>query len=469
MGGIDLQALHGLIRHLPLPLVLYGNEPCIRYANERFADVFLPGQLENPDMQRLARTPGSGWVPMKLRHRDGRDLVARARAVAVADGVLLVFDDVAGQALARDNERLQKRITELESLSATDPLTGAWNRMQLSRMVDMEISRAMRSGQPVTLILLDVDNFKQVNDVHGHLTGDAVLTEFVGRLRKRMRNTDSLFRWGGDEFVVLATSVGYRGGAALADGLRKGIAAVPFAEVGPITASLGVTEYNEGESAESWFRRTDEALFAAKSEGRNRIHVDRQGSSDVLADRTGAGVLALHWLEAYECGDPTIDAEHRELFDLGNKLIAAAIEQYAEPGMWQAALDAMLARLVQHFQSEEELMAGCGYTRLADAPACPRGSADAGRGAQDRRRTWKGHVGPFGQFPRQRHRRSASPQDGSGFRLAVVAQERRQCRSRGARRRDARRTMALIVGPAPCLAADAHPPTSSSATSDLVR
>ena len=189
--------------------------------------------------------------------------------------------------LLQDNERLKARIAQLESQSATDPLTGAWNRTQLACMVEVEIGRAMRSGQPVTLILLDIDHFKRVNDAHGHLAGDAVLTEFVARIRKRMRNTDSLFRWGGDEFVVLATHVGYRGGATLAEYLRRAIAAAPFAGAESITASLGVTEYKEGESAESWFRRTDEALYAAKSAGRNRIHIDRQGSSDLHVNRVG--------------------------------------------------------------------------------------------------------------------------------------------------------------------------------------
>ena len=196
-----------------------------------------------------------------------------------------VLDYPALRTLMEDNERLKARVAQLESLSATDPFTGAWNRAHLTRMVDVEINRALRSGQPVTLILLDIDHFKQVNDAHGHLTGDAVLTEFVARIRKRMRNTDSLFRWGGDEFVVLATHVGYRGGAALAEDLRRTIAAAPFAEVGSITASMGVTEFKEGESAESWFRRTDDALYVAKSAGRNRIHVDRQGSSE------------LHWAQ----------------------------------------------------------------------------------------------------------------------------------------------------------------------------
>jgi len=131
----------------------------------------------------------------------------------------VVFES-AGRTLMQTNERLREQITALESLSATDRLTGAWNRLQLERMVDIEISRANRTGEPVTLIWLDIDHFKRVNDVHGHLAGDRVLVEFAGRIRKRLRQSDSLFRWGGDEFVVLATSVGYRGGAALAEHLQ---------------------------------------------------------------------------------------------------------------------------------------------------------------------------------------------------------------------------------------------------------
>ena len=232
---------------------------------------------------------------MRLRHRDGRDLVARAQAVAVADGVLLVFDEAAGQASMQDNERLQERIAELESLSATDPLTGAWNRVQLERMVDVEISRAMRSGRRVTLVIARHRPLQAGQRRHGHLAGDAVLTEFVGRVRERMRDTDSLFRWGGDEFVVLATSVGYRGGAALAEGLRRTIAAAPFAEVGPITASLGVTEYMEGESARAGsseptrrsMRRNPRVETGSTSTGREARTFMRTGPARECCGSTG--------------------------------------------------------------------------------------------------------------------------------------------------------------------------------------
>ena len=278
MDALDFRVLRGLAQHLGLPLVLFDRRSGERVANDRFADVYLPGQLDSPELLRLVHAPTDAWQPVQLRRRDGRHIVAYAQAIALADGVLLVFEEAQGELLVRENGRLRQRIAELESLSSTDALTGAWNRVQLERQVDVEISRAVRSGQPVSLILIDIDRFKRVNDRHGHLAGDAVLKEFVGRIRERIRDTDSLFRWGGEEFAVLATSVGYRGGAALAEGLRRIIAATPFARVGPITASLGVTEHIEGESAESWFQRTDEALYAAKSAGRNRIHVDRVGS-----------------------------------------------------------------------------------------------------------------------------------------------------------------------------------------------
>jgi diguanylate cyclase (GGDEF)-like protein len=230
--------------------------------------------------------------PLNLRQRGGRDPAGHGEAVAVPDDAQ-PSEPAAGPALMRDIQRLKARIAELESLRATDPLTGAWNRAQLACMIDVEISRSLRSGQPVTLILLDIDHFKHVNDVHGHLIGDVVLTEFVTRIRKRMRNTDLLFRWGGDEFVVLATSAGRRGGAILADSLRRAIAIAPFAGVGAISASLGVAEYEKGENAESWFRRTDEALYAAKSAGRNRIHIDgrnaRPRAAGTLREAAHAG------------------------------------------------------------------------------------------------------------------------------------------------------------------------------------
>jgi hemerythrin-like metal-binding protein len=146
--------------------------------------------------------------------------------------------------------------------------------------------------------------------------------------------------------------------------LRTIVNGVPFPVVGPVTASLGVAQYIEGQSVTRWFQRTDGALYAAKSAGGNCVRIDRQRGSDLAASHGQGGVLRLFWLEAYECGEPTIDTGHRELFDRGNALIAAAIDQYAKPGLWRAELDATLAHLVQHFRDEEALLEHHGYLRV---------------------------------------------------------------------------------------------------------
>lgn len=324
MDAPDPPPLRDLIKRLPVPLVLYDARSGAFHANDRFAAAFQSEQLESPDLRRLLRHADGTWHATKLRGRDGRELVTRAQAVPVADAVLLAFDEAGSASTARENERLRERIVELESMSATDPLTGAWNRLHLERMIEVEISRARRSGLPVSLILLDIDHFKQVNDVHGHLTGDAVLREIVGRIRERIRDSDVLFRWGGDEFVVLATSVGYLGGAALAKGLCQIITDRPFAKVGPITVSLGVTEYMRGENAEKWFRRTDDALYAAKAAGRNRMHIDQRGSSGLDTSGSGKGGRRPCLRDTYECAEPALATEYRKLREFGDALIAAA-------------------------------------------------------------------------------------------------------------------------------------------------
>jgi hemerythrin-like metal-binding protein len=191
-----------------------------------------------------------------------------------------------------------------------------------------------------------------------------VLCEVVRIIKEHLRSSDFLFRWGGEEFVVLAASTGYRGASIAAEALRSKVAQHPFATVGSITISLGVAEYFSAESAEAWFGRVDAALYAAKNGGRNRASVDERGNSDLWAQEKGAAVISLTWLEAYECGEPTIDREHRELFELGNALIAASIKKDASIGSINSPLDKLLAHVVHHFADEEALLAQHGYAKL---------------------------------------------------------------------------------------------------------
>lgn len=314
--GIDT-IIDAIVRLLPVPMVLYGNGAAAAgngcgdgdgnadgnadtrtiVVNDRFEEIFLPGQLDQPALLEIAGHPGTGWHRVPLVRRDAAPRAACARALATPFGILVIVDDAAGRLPEDERVRLQRRIVELEKLSATDRLTGAWNRAQLDHAVAVEINRAQRQNQPVTLIMLDVDRFKRINDVHGHQVGDAVLKELVARICERMRGTDTLFRWGGEEFVVLAPAIGCRGGAVLAEELRATIAERPFDVVGTVTVSLGVAEYVEAEDAEGWFRRADRALYTAKHSGRDCVRVDRRGGADRDLDRTETGVVRLIWDE----------------------------------------------------------------------------------------------------------------------------------------------------------------------------
>lgn len=259
---------------------------------------------------------------------------------------------------------LAGQVAHLETRASTDALTGAWNRAHFDLIAEREIDRSVRYKQPISLILLDVDHFKRINDEFGHQAGDQVLREVASVCCTVTRSSDPLFRWGGEEFAVLALSAGYRGARRLAESLRGQIAAHAFPAVGSLTVSLGVAEHSVRESAESWFGRADAMLYAAKREGRNTVRVDPTGSSDVWNAEGGLPTLHLVWQEAYESGEPTIDAQHRELFEIANALIDLLLTCVQDISRVLAAYDRLLDHVVRHFADEEAILERHGYAHL---------------------------------------------------------------------------------------------------------
>jgi diguanylate cyclase (GGDEF)-like protein/hemerythrin-like metal-binding protein len=277
---------------------------------------------------------------------------------------MLILDGGVDTELRRKLNELHVQIIQLERLSSIDALTGAWNRAHFDRVVASELERSIRFKQPVSLIFLDIDHFKQVNDTYGHQAGDSVLYELVQVIGAAVRSSDVLFRWGGEEFVVLAPSTGYRARAVLAERMRSDVEQHRFAGVGKVMISLGVAEHIATETTEIWFRRVDEALYRAKDSGRNRVSVDQRGSSDMWAAESGLSVVHLVWQEGYECGEPTIDGQHRKLFELGNALFDASFKSESSPEVFSAALDKLLAHIARHFADEEAILAQHGYKGL---------------------------------------------------------------------------------------------------------
>jgi two-component system cell cycle response regulator len=163
-------------------------------------------------------------------------------------------------------------------LAVTDPLTGLYNRRYMENQTTALVEHAINRGKSLSLLALDVDHFKSVNDENGHAVGDRVLQEIASRLKQSIRNIDMICRIGGEEFVIVLPNTNAEVAAKIADRMCRSISAKPFnvgARSGPltITVSIGVAAVEgSSDTMESIMRRADEALYCAKREGRNRVN-----------------------------------------------------------------------------------------------------------------------------------------------------------------------------------------------------
>jgi diguanylate cyclase (GGDEF)-like protein/PAS domain S-box-containing protein len=171
---------------------------------------------------------------------------------------------VANGALVEANEHLNR-------LAVTDSLTGAWNRRRGEQILASDAAKARRYEVPTSLLLIDIDHFKRVNDTHGHHLGDSVLIELTSRLRKNLRTTDELVRWGGDEFIVLTQHCTGDEAAVLGEKIRVMIDESPFTGAGHVTVSVGVAAVGVDDNVTAWLSRADGALYDAKDAGRNTV------------------------------------------------------------------------------------------------------------------------------------------------------------------------------------------------------
>lgn len=158
-------------------------------------------------------------------------------------------------------------------LATKDPLTGAGNRRALENKLSDVVATHSRTRAPSSLIILDLDHFKAVNDAHGHAVGDEILRSIVNIVNLRIRVTDSLYRIGGEEFVVVLEGQNAEGAKRLAEQLRTLVEANELVPDRSVTISLGVAEIHYKETGSDWLHRADEALYAAKREGRNTTNV----------------------------------------------------------------------------------------------------------------------------------------------------------------------------------------------------
>ncbi|NKN32199.1 GGDEF domain-containing protein [Marichromatium bheemlicum] len=179
-------------------------------------------------------------------------------ALLIGGGIIYYYEHTREAALNR-----------VRILSMTDPLTGIWNRTMFDEMFTHEIAVSRRQQHCFSLILLDLDHFKRINDEYGHDIGDAVLREFAQLLTTRTRASDSLSRWGGEEFALILPNTDLNQAEVLARTLLKTIRAHHYPRAGRVTASMGVGTFCPNSNRETFFRAIDQALYRAKHQGRD--------------------------------------------------------------------------------------------------------------------------------------------------------------------------------------------------------
>jgi diguanylate cyclase (GGDEF)-like protein/PAS domain S-box-containing protein len=230
-------------------------------------DEFGAGSAETRDMGHRNRQ-------IYGRRKDGNEFVASVQIVRVTDKDRRYY-----AAIMRDISETKHTEEELMRLASTDPLTGALNRREFTVLSEREALRSNRYHHPLSLMMLDFDYFKRLNDTYGHAAGDKVLQRFTTLSINTLRNVDIFGRWGGEEFVALLPETDIDGAAVIGERLRKIVSDTVVSYQDHkinFTVSVGVAQFKEGESSiDGPLSRADSAVYDAKKAGRNRISVFR--------------------------------------------------------------------------------------------------------------------------------------------------------------------------------------------------
>lgn len=246
------------------------------------------------DLKQIVTVSAPGFIGfatiVMLRHGYVGDSVtgaaARVAIYLVLAWWMIFFASYIGRLrnhLSERNQELKQAMGRIEELAIRDELTGAYNRRFIRDVLQTETQRAERSGQPFSVCLLDVDNFKDINDTHGHLVGDEILCEMVKRIGRSIRRIDELgqfdtpnmlSRFGGEEFLIILPLTDLEGARACAERVRNATRSRAFeTQIGDVvvTVSLGVAQFRQGDSIDTLVGRADKALYKAKENGRDRV------------------------------------------------------------------------------------------------------------------------------------------------------------------------------------------------------
>lgn len=334
--------------------------------SKTFQDITYPEDLDEDLVyvnQMLAGSIDSYQMEKRYFHKDGRliNVLLSVSLVWESDDKPLFFISQ-----IQDITRRKQLEDELAQLAQKDALTQVANRRYFMEHATREMTRGDRFREPQSILMIDIDHFKRVNDTYGHDVGDQVLISIATGCSNALREFDIFGRLGGEEFGALLLNTDAEAAQTLAERLRaRAEEIVVETEKGPVrvTVSIGLVSFlGGGEPIESRLKTADAALYKAKDAGRNRVVavVESSAAGDEPRERIRKSFVRLQWDQGLESGNLLIDSQHRSLFAISNDLLAAIIT-----GQPNAEVERLCANLIshtaEHFHDEEAIFRTAGY------------------------------------------------------------------------------------------------------------
>jgi len=267
--------------------ITYWNDSCSRITGysaqevigQLYSDVPFAHNMEKTDsaapdggVDIVLKTGMPGTWKGFVQRKNGQRIPVESHISAIRDklgdiiGAVEVFRDISAHV------SLEQAHRQLLHFARKDQLTGLYNRAATSELLKAEVERSSRYQQPLSVVMVDIDHFKRINDLYGHDSGDKVLAKIGNTFTFNLRNPDTMGRWGGEEFLIIAPGSDAQAAANFAERLRVLIEEIPLTEVPEqITASFGVAQLTKGQIPDKLLFQADQALYKAKETGRNKV------------------------------------------------------------------------------------------------------------------------------------------------------------------------------------------------------
>ncbi|WP_197084289.1 diguanylate cyclase [Desulfovibrio sp. TomC] len=333
-----------------------------------FQDITHPEDLDD-DLNYVQRMLSGELEKYEM---EKRYISKTKKIVYVRLSVSLVFDkDLSPQffiSQIQDISKSKQLEQELVRMVSEDFLTKIGNRRYFFDHSSTELERAARFNEPLCLLMIDIDNFKNINDSYGHDTGDIVLTKLAKICKESIRSIDILGRLGGEEFSILLLNTDVHIGTIVANRIRTNIESSSIYSGGhsiKSTISIGMVSFTgDNKPLGVRLKQADMALYQAKENGRNKVEVFNDSvTSFGIHEKTRTGFIKLVWQQSYESGNSIIDQQHEQLFKTANELLESMLAGLPQDTCIDA-IKKLCADISNHFSDEEGILKSVGYPAI---------------------------------------------------------------------------------------------------------